>query len=216
MTKAKVSGHHTMKNNESTNPHLEAACSKFRQFLTSFATFTDGEWLALSQHGRFLDVRKYGAFVQLEEVAQTLGFVLDGSLRQYYVTSDGDERTTYFFFENALVGGYVSLVGKKPSPVCIEAMEDALMLVFPYVVLETLYDRFAAWERFGRRLGEYLVIGLEERLVEHLMYSPEERYQRLLRSHRTKILERVPQQYIASYLGITPVSLSRIRARGLA
>jgi CRP-like cAMP-binding protein len=92
-------------------------------------------------------------------------------------------------------------------------MEDTHILTFPYSALETLYDLYPAWERFGRKVAEYLVLGLEERLVEHLMYSPEERYERLLTSHRTKIIERVPQQYIASYLGITPVSLSRIRAR---
>ncbi|HEY0356729.1 MAG TPA: Crp/Fnr family transcriptional regulator, partial [Flavisolibacter sp.] len=62
-------------------------------------------------------------------------------------------------------------------------------------------------------VAEYLAMGLEERMTGLLMLSPEERYRQLLQSNKQKILERIPQQYIASYLGITPVSLSRIRNR---
>lgn len=197
----------------SSDALLETASKHLRQHIEQFVRLTDEEWSALQQHFRLKHIPKRTVFVQAGEVSKLVGFVVQGSLRQFYITTDGDERTTYFFFEGALVGGYVSFVAAKPSPVAIEAMEDAQILVFPYSALEDLYKRFTAWERFGRKLAEYLVVGLEERLVEHLMYSPEERYQRLTASHRTKILERVPQQYVASYLGITPVSLSRIRGR---
>ena len=195
------------------NYSTEQACNALRSYLKAFVIFTDEEWSALQSEMTVLSLPKKHVFVRLGEVSQTVGFVLEGALRQYYISPEHDERTTYFFFEGALVGGYLSFVAKKPSLVAIEAMESAQILTFPYSALESLYDRYPAWERFGRKIAEYLVLGLEERLVEHLMYSPEERYERLLASHRTKILERVPQQYIASYLGITPVSLSRIRAR---
>jgi CRP-like cAMP-binding protein len=195
------------------NITLEAASNALRFYLQAFVTFSDEEWLALSKEMKIRSLPKKHVFVRLGEVSTAVGFLIAGALRQYYITPENDERTTYFFFEGALVGGYLSLVAKKPSLVAIEAMEEAQILTFPYSALEVLYDRYPVWERFGRKIAEYLVLGLEERLVEHLMYSPEERYERLLKSHRTKILERVPQQYIASYLGITPVSLSRIRAR---
>jgi CRP-like cAMP-binding protein len=195
------------------NISLEAASSNLRKYVQAFTTFTDEEWSALGSTMEIRTLPRKHVFVRLGEISTTVGFVIAGSLRQYYITPENDERTTYFFFEGALVGGYLSFVAKKPSLVAIEAMEDAQILTFPYPALEALYDRYPAWERFGRRIAEYLVMGLEERLVEHLMYSPEERYERLVKSHRTKILERAPQQYIASYLGITPVSLSRLRAR---
>jgi CRP-like cAMP-binding protein len=193
--------------------NIEEASTTLRTYLKTFVTFTDEEWSVLRTSMRTNPIAKKQVFVRLGEVSNTVGFVIAGSLRQYYITPENDERTTYFFFEGALVGGYLSFVAKKPSLVAIEAMEDTHILTFPYSALEALYDLYPAWERFGRKIAEYLVLGLEERLVEHLMYSPEERYERLLTSHRTKIIERVPQQYIASYLGITPVSLSRIRAR---
>ncbi|MBL7990413.1 MAG: Crp/Fnr family transcriptional regulator [Candidatus Kapabacteria bacterium] len=195
------------------NTNLEAASQALRAYLKAFVTFSDEEWGELAKEMVLRPMPKKHVFVRFGEVSNTVGFVMAGSLRQYYITPEGDELTTYFFFEGALVGGYMSFIGKKPSLVCIETMESAEILTFPYSTLEALYDRYHAWERFGRKLAEYLGLGLEERLLEHLMYSPEERYERLVKSHRTKILERVPQQYIASYLGITPVSLSRIRAR---
>jgi CRP-like cAMP-binding protein len=197
------------------NISIEEASSTLRTYLQAFVSFTDEEWNALRSEMSIRTVAKKQAFVRLGEVSATVGFVCAGSLRQYYITPEGDERTTYFFFEGALVGGYLSFVAKKPSVVAIESLEDAQILTFPYSALEALYDHFPNWERLGRKIAEYIVLGLEERLVEHLMYSPEQRYERLLQSHRTKIVERVPQQYIASYLGITPVSLSRIRARML-
>jgi len=80
-------------------------------------------------------------------------------------------------------------------------------------VLRRLYDECPAYERFGRVLAEFHLLGTDARLTEQLMLSPEERYRALLASGKTKILERVPQHLVANYLGITPVSLSRIRAR---
>jgi CRP-like cAMP-binding protein len=76
-----------------------------------------------------------------------------------------------------------------------------------------LYEKNSRWQKFGRLMGEYLAAGLEERMVGLLIMSPEERYTELIKGNKIKIIERIPQHYIANYLGITPVSLSRIRNR---
>ena len=89
------------------------------------------------------------------------------------------------------------------------------MIVFPYTALQILCDQSKAWERFGRLLAEYIALGLEEHMVCLLTLSAEERYMGLLESNRRKITGRIPQHYIANYLGITPVSLSRIRNKVL-
>jgi len=86
-------------------------------------------------------------------------------------------------------------------------------LCFPYKVLLDLYQQSHAWQTFGRLIAEYIATGLEERMVGLLLQSPESRYRELLTGTKKKIIERIPQQYIANYLGITPVSMSRIRAR---
>ena len=70
-----------------------------------------------------------------------------------------------------------------------------------------------AWQKFGKLIAEYLGVGLEERMVSLLIETPGERYINLLNSNKKKTIERIPQHYIASYLGITAVSMSRIRNR---
>lgn len=144
--------------------------------------------------------------------ANEVAFILEGSMRQFYTHQD-EEKTTYFFFEDHLVSAYMSCISAKPSELSIIAMTDCRLLAFTYSDLKKLYAARPVWEGFGRRIAEYLAMGLEERMVDLLMLTPEERYLRLLNSNKHKIIERIPQQYIANYLGITPVSLSRIRKR---
>jgi CRP-like cAMP-binding protein len=139
---------------------------------------------------------------------------MEGNLRQFYV-KDGQEKTTYFYFENHLMSSYISCITGQPSALSIEALTNCRLLIFPYTILQLLYAQSKQWEKFGRLIAEYISIGLEERMVGLLMLSPEERYHQLIQSNKKKIPERIPQHYIANYLGITPVSLSRIRKRQL-
>ena len=133
-------------------------------------------------------------------------------LRQFYA-KDGEERRTYFFFEDQFTGAYMSCVTRRPSLVTIEALNDTTCISFPYPVLQSLFDQYSGWQQFGRLLAEQVMVGLEERMASLLLLSPEERYLNLLHGPQKNILQRVPQHYIASYLGITPVSMSRIRNR---
>jgi CRP-like cAMP-binding protein len=175
-------------------------------------TLSNDDWALLSPHLRVVTIKKHGLFAQEGLVANEVAFVLEGMFRQFY-TKDGEERTTYFFFENHFLSAYISCVTGKPSQITIEALSDSTYISFPYAVLHNLFDQRMAWQKFGRLMAEYLTVGLEERMAGLLLLSPEERYLALLESNKKKILERVPQHYIANYLGITPVSMSRIRNR---
>ena len=157
-------------------------------------------------------LQKGEVFTRAGVVATDVGFVLDGAMHHYY-THDGVDRSTYFYFEDHFVAAYISAITGQQSALTIEALTPCRLLVFPYQHLRSLYDVSPTWERFGRLLAEYLAMGLEERMAGLLMRSPEDRYRALLAGGREKILARIPQHLIASYLGVTPVSLSRIRAR---
>jgi CRP-like cAMP-binding protein len=172
----------------------------------------DQDWELLIPHltYRYLDKGEY--WIDEGKKEQQIGFILSGNLRHYY-THDGEEKTTYFYFENHLVSSYFSALTGQPSQLTIEALTDCQLINFPYKVLVDLYDQSHLWERFGRKLAEYLVLGLEERMTGLLILTPEERYLQLLQDNKKKIIERIPQHLIANYLGITPVSLSRIRGR---
>jgi len=184
----------------------------FRQAIERMLPMSDEVFSMILPELRERRLKKGECFAAEGKMSSEIGFVLEGNMRHFY-TLDGEEKTTYFYFENHFVASYISCIRKEPSSLTIEALSDCRLLVFPYTALQDLYERSQHWERFGRLMAEYLAAGLEERMAGLLMLSPEERYQTLLQSNKQKIIERIPQHYIASYLGITPVSLSRIRNR---
>ncbi|MFD2937414.1 Crp/Fnr family transcriptional regulator [Spirosoma flavum] len=180
--------------------------------MSHFSHLGDNEWDALVPHLSIVTLKKHQYLIQQGSVANQIGFVVDGLFRQFY-TKDGNERTTYFFLEGQLVSAYMSCITNRPSPVTIEALSDVTCLCFSYSVLKSLFDQYPGWQLFGRRLAEYIMVALEERMAGLLLLSPEERYLDLVEGDQKNLLQRVPQHYIANYLGITPVSLSRIRHR---
>ncbi|UOQ97275.1 Crp/Fnr family transcriptional regulator [Hymenobacter sp. 5317J-9] len=188
------------------------AVLRLRQYIAQFIALRDDDWDLLVPHLQLVRLQKHDLFAREGQRAGEVAFVLDGMFRQFY-SKDGEERTTYFYFENHLMSAYASCISGQPSLLTIEALSDAHLLRFHYAVLKELFEQRPAWQKFGRLVAEYLGLGLEERMVSLLLLSPEERYRDLLTGPRKKILERVPQHYIANYLGITPVSLSRIRNR---
>lgn len=191
---------------------LRQAALRLRQTIDRFVPLTDEEWAGIVPHLTMTTYKKQDLFVREGVVAQEVGLVLEGAFRQFY-SYEGEERTTYFFFENQLVGAYMSCVTEYPSPVTIEALTEATCVNFPYRILQDLFEKYPVWQKFGRLLAEYIMVSLEERMAGLLMLSPEERYLALLQGSNQEIFQKVPQHYIANYLGITPVSLSRIRKR---
>lgn len=186
--------------------------SSLRNSIEKFVKLTDKEWNLLEPHLKIRQLKKHELLADKGKIADEVGFVLEGMLRHYYI-KDGEEKTTYFYFENHLVASYISCITKQPSLLTIQALSDCKLIVFPYHVLAQLMEKNMTWKKFGRVLAEYLAVGLEDRMVGLLMLSPEERYLELIKGNKVKIMERIPQHYIANYLGLTPVSLSRIRNR---
>ena len=183
-----------------------------RKHVEQFVKISDEDWALFEPHLTQRTIRKHEFMIREGSVGRELGYIISGEMRHYYTTK-GEEKTTYFYFENSLVGPYHSCITGMPSRLSIEALSDTRLIVFPYEVLKQLFAKSQGWNTFGRVLAEYLGLGLEDRMVGLLTLSPEERYVELLQSNKKKILERIPQHLIANYLGVTPVSLSRIRNR---
>ena len=190
----------------------EAYFNKLRHYFSQMVELSDQDWDLLAGHLRVEQFQKQAFFCESGQTATQVAFVIEGTFRQFYL-KDGEEKTTYFFFEDHLLCAYISCLTGKPSLVTIQALSPGTYVVFPYAILEKLYTQSAAWQKFGRLIAEYTTIGLEARMADLLMKSPEERYLDLLQGNKSKILERIAQHYIANYLGITPVSMSRIRNR---
>jgi CRP/FNR family transcriptional regulator, anaerobic regulatory protein len=154
---------------------------------------------------------KHEHYLQAGEVCTHIAFINQGSMRYYYL-KDGNEFNGQFFFEGSWIGEYQSFLTGQPSLQYFDALENVELLVMHHRDLQKLYADLPKFERFGRALAENVVIGSQHRTASLLFDTPEERYLKLI-SDRPKVVERIPLYHIASYLGIKPESLSRIRKR---
>jgi CRP-like cAMP-binding protein len=187
---------------------------QFRSQLKRFVQFSDEEWEIFAIHLYKKKLKKRAVFMQTGKICNEVGFILSGSFRFYFIR-DGVEVSNYFSFQNELISSYPSFIKRSPSTISIDAMENAELVCFSYDSLQTLLkdDRIAfSMEHFGRMIAEYLICCYDERIFSFLSQTPEERYLHLLDT-QPEFLQKVPQHYLANYLGITAVSLSRIRKR---
>lgn len=140
---------------------------------------------------------------------KTIYFIKRGVARIYYF-KDGIDITERFFFENSIIARVESLFTGKPSRKAIQILEDAEIIAINSTRLFKLYDDYPEIERLFRKIFETAYVETVNRIEGIQFHSAEERYHALLHE-APDVLMRVPLKYVASYLGITQVSLSRIR-----
>jgi CRP-like cAMP-binding protein len=155
---------------------------------------------------------KKGAFF-LEEgnICKQVGFVAKGLLR-YFINHDGEDKTYDFAQENGFVCNYESFIPRTPSTKNIQALEDCEILQISYDDLQVFYNSISQAERFGRIVIEQVFIQTLQDLSSFYTDTPALRYEKLLTKH-PDLLQRMSQYHIASYVGVKPQSLSRIRKR---
>jgi CRP-like cAMP-binding protein len=144
------------------------------------------------------DVCKYGAFVE------------NGTLRSFTIDEKGHEHIVQFAIEGWWISDMYSFITGEPSVYNIEALGNSELLLLTHASQEELLRRVPKFERYLRLLVQGAYIALQRRLVLSLSQSAEEKYTKLIHTY-PDIVQRVPQHMIASYLGITPETLSRIR-----
>lgn len=182
-----------------------------KTFINRIVDVTESEWIAhrdcLSR--RFL---KKGEFLVREgQVSCHVSFVNKGSFR-VYKDINGDELTKNFFFAHEYATEFVSYLTRQPSQIHVKALEDTELIELSYDKMQALYEQFPVWQKYGRLMAEAAFLHVAERTHRLLYYTPEQNYIKLLED-RPDIIEKIPQHHIASYLGIQPESLSRIRKR---
>lgn len=180
---------------------------KFREY----GSLDINEWEKLSSCFQALSVRKGSLLLREGQICESVYFVNKGAIRHYFL-KDGIEINTAFSFEHSFVSNTKSLTGQLPSDQFISAMEDSELIRMLRIDLFKVYAEIPAFEMIGRQMLQSMVIEQEARTALFMLYTPEERYQKLITEH-AEILQRVPLQHIASYLGIARETLSRIRKR---
>lgn len=161
-----------------------------------------------------LNIQKYPKgtlLLQEGQVSMEAYFILEGCVRQYYLI-DGEEKTNNFFTEEQWVISMQSMTSNSPSRHFLECLEECTLVVGNRDKEELLYSQFPKLETVSRKVMEKVFAEQQELSGSYFTDNPEERYLNLIRT-RPELLQRVPQYIIASYIGVKPESLSRIRKR---
>lgn len=175
------------------------------------AITTEEEAAFISQNIEIRKVEKGTLLLKRGQIARNCYYVYKGCIREY-VLKDSEEVTTEFYTTGDNLSDDSSKLNQSPSPFTWECVVDTIVSVFPFEAELEMYKRFPRLETLCRietekRLGDYKLT-----FSKHNSSSPEERYENLLNA-RPEIFELVPLYHIASYLGVKPESLSRIRNR---
>lgn len=168
----------------------------------------EGAILSIS---KLIEVKKNNDLQPIGHTCKTIYFLKRGVARIYYFKEHIDI-TESFSFENSIVVRYESLFTGKPSKKAIQVLEDSEVIAINANELFKLYDQFPDIERLFRKIFENALVDTVNRVESIQFHSAEERYNALIKE-APDVLKRVPLKFIASYLGITPVSLSRIRGQ---
>lgn len=189
-----------------------SAYEQLARFFRSWADIPDAELNKAVELFRPLSVPRDTIFQRAGEVPRTLGFIVSGIARVYYIDPDGHEWINSFRVENQLVCAYGALLRGEPSRQFIQLLEPAELLVAPYRSYQQLAARHECWKDVSLKMAEWLYFEQEQRQSQLLLDDAATRYTKFLATY-PGLATRVKQHHIASYLGITPVSLSRIRSQ---
>lgn len=182
-------------------------------FISKYVTLTEDEKNAIIALDLFRSEKKGTILLKEGQKSNESYFVLKGCIRTYYVL-EGEEKTTAFYTEmEALTPPCV--VSKTPSEYYISCLEDTILTISNSDMEQEVNSKFPKFETICRILSEELLAKQRIDFDEFKTSSPEQRYLNLLQK-RPDLIQRVPQQQLASFLGIKPQSLSRLRARILA
>lgn len=171
---------------------------------------TDEEFNICTKFFVSKNLKKHQFLLNEGDVCRYLGFVNSGCLREYSIDSKGIEHIIQFAIEDWWISDLHSFLSGMPATYNIDALQDCEILLLNKSAREELLNGCPKMERFFRLLIEANSVASQQRISDSLSASAEERYLKFIKTY-PKLFEQVPQNQIASYLGITPQSLSRIR-----
>lgn len=177
--------------------------------LTELVDFDQEELLLFMKRLKRRNIKKNEFILSTGDICKSMVIINRGGLRYFTVTEKG-EQSHWFAFEGEWLGDYESFLTRQPSASFIQALEDTEIYCLSYDDMQELYSLGARFERFGRLIAENLFISIGRSRYDLANLSAEERYLNLIKAY-PKILKRIQIQHVATYLGIHPQSLSRIR-----
>lgn len=190
--------------------HFSETHEHLRNALAEWVTLTDTQWQQVAQIFQRREAALHEHLLLPGAMVHEVLFVCEGLLRFYYLNDKGDEANKAFIAENTFAGPLGASALNLPVLYGVQALEPTTLLVASFADFTALYDVDPIFDRLGRRLAEWLLMRKEVRARSLLQQQAKERYLDFVANH-PDLVQRVPQYHIATYLGITEVSLSRLR-----
>lgn len=181
-------------------------------FISKYITLTEEEEKEFIKINTFKSYKKGSLLLKEGEISNKSYFILKGCIRIFYLT-EGVEKTTEIYTELEGINPHC-VVDKKPSKYYIACVEDCIVSEGDPEMESIMFEKFPKFEQLFRKLTDELFVKQQINIDEFKISSPEQRYLNLVKN-RPDLIQRVPQHQLASYLGITPVSLSRLKSRNL-
>lgn len=179
-------------------------------FISKYISLSDAEKNAIVSLDIFREVKKGTILLKEGQYSQDGYFVLEGCLRVFY-NIEGEEKTTAFYAEMEGVTP-TCVLSKTPSHYYIVAAEDSLISMSNPDMEEEIFEKFPKFEKLCRLMSEELLVKQQINFDDFKTSSPEQRYLNMVQN-RPDLIQRIPQHQLASYIGVKPQSLSRLRSR---
>ncbi|MFD2903886.1 Crp/Fnr family transcriptional regulator [Sphingobacterium anhuiense] len=175
-------------------------------------TLSRGDKEAIASFFTFKKIRKKQYILEEGAICTHLSFVKKGLIKSYRLDEKGNEHISLFGWEGWWVSDFKSFINQQPAILYIDAIEDTELLLLSRADYEQLMEEVPVMERYFRMLYQNSLVTKDERLISSNSYTAEEKFQRMLQAN-PEIMQRVPQHLVASYLGLAPETLSRIRKK---
>lgn len=156
-------------------------------------------------------IKRKAFYLKENEICPDSVFVLQGCLRSYTVDTDGFEHVLQFAPPDWWIADMYSLISQKPGILNIDALEDSVVLLLSRKNQEQLFIQVPGFERFFRILTEKSLVANRQRVLDSLSLTAQEKFE-LFCQHYPTLIDRLPQKQIASYIGVTPEFLSKVKA----
>lgn len=180
--------------------------------ISRFIELTDEEKQYFISQFKTKKLRKKQYLLQEGDVARYEYFVNKGCLRAYSIDEKGQEHIVQFAIEDWWISDMYSFLTQTPARLTIDALEDTELFCVDYTALENIFVRIPKFERFFRLLVQNAFIASQRRIIDSMSLAADEQYCRFIENYPL-MEQRLPLKQIASFLGITPESLSRIRSQ---
>jgi len=185
--------------------------NEIRKFIDDISPMTDSDWELFSSKLQEVKLQKNTTVLKIGKIENYLSFISKGIIR-LYIPGEESDLTFGFVFDNEFVTAYDSFLTQSASLYQIETLTDTILWRISNNDLQEVYEKTTTGNIIGRKMAENMFLIKSKRELSLLGKTAEERYLDLF-TDRPKLLQQIPLKYIASYIGVTPQALSRIRKR---